>query len=297
MYEAAAILAAVVLLYSIGAGRVGRSWLSGPIIFTATGLILGPAGFNALRLPLTAANLRTLVELSLAMVLFSDAAHADLRVARRTLGLPGRLLLIGLPLTIVLGTLVGLPVFRRLDALEVALLATLLAPTDAALGAPVVANATVPAATREALNLESGPYFARPRHWSRPRHWYGDRGKHGPAYRDDRSRGDRHRPLRRAGTDRCSGDGLAARFPARLDKPALAAYSRRRAGRALLLHRAGARWQRVHRLFHGRPAVRLSARHAHPRSAERGAQAPEKCSPCSPGWCSAARCLSGYYPR
>jgi sodium/hydrogen antiporter len=156
MYEDAAILAAVVLLYSIGAGRIGRSWLSGPIIFTATGLILGPAGFDALRLPLTAANLRTLAELSLAMVLFSDAAHADLRVVRRTLGVPGRLLLIGLPLTIVLGTLVGLPAFRRLDALEVALLATLLAPTDAALGAPVVTNAAVPAATREALNLESG---------------------------------------------------------------------------------------------------------------------------------------------
>jgi sodium/hydrogen antiporter len=75
---------------------------------------------------------------------------------RHTLGLPERLLLVGLPLTIVLGFLVGLMVFRQLDTLEVALLATLLAPTDAALGAPVVTNAAVPAATREALNLESG---------------------------------------------------------------------------------------------------------------------------------------------
>jgi NhaP-type Na+/H+ or K+/H+ antiporter len=90
------------------------------------------------------------------MVLFSDAAHADLQVVRRTFGLPERLLLIGLPLTIVLGFLIGLVFFGQLDVLEVALLATLLAPTDAALAAPVVTNATVPAATREALNLESG---------------------------------------------------------------------------------------------------------------------------------------------
>jgi sodium/hydrogen antiporter len=156
MYENAAILAAVVLLYSAGAGRIGRSWLSGPILFTAAGLILGPAGIDALRLSLTAADLRTLAELALAMVLFSDAAHADLSVVRRTADLPGRLLLIGLPLTIVLGFLIGLLVFPQLDLLEVALLATLLAPTDAALGTPVVTNAAVPAATREALNLESG---------------------------------------------------------------------------------------------------------------------------------------------
>jgi sodium/hydrogen antiporter len=156
MYQEAAILAGVVLLYSFGAGRVGRSWLSGPIIFTAAGLILGPAGLNALRLPLTAVDLRTLAELSLALVLFSDAAHADLRVVRRTLGLPERLLMIGLPLTIVLGFLVGLLVLRQLDVLDMALLATLLAPTDAALAAPVVTNSAIPAATREALNLESG---------------------------------------------------------------------------------------------------------------------------------------------
>ena len=78
MYEDAAILAAVVLLYSAAAGRIGRSWLSGPILFTAAGLILGPAGIDALRLPLTATVLRTLAEFALAMVLFTDAAHADL---------------------------------------------------------------------------------------------------------------------------------------------------------------------------------------------------------------------------
>jgi len=156
MYENVAILAAVVLIYSAGAGRVERSWLSGPILFTCMGLVLGPAGIGALNLSLTSTDLRTLAEISLSMVLFTDAARADLAVVRRTIGLPERLLLIGLPLTIVLGFLVGIVVFPGLDVLEVALLAALLAPTDAALGAPVVSNAAVPPATREALNLESG---------------------------------------------------------------------------------------------------------------------------------------------
>jgi NhaP-type Na+/H+ or K+/H+ antiporter len=156
MYENAAVLAAVVLLYSAVAGRVMRSWVSGPIVFTCAGLLLGPAGMGVLQLQLTGADLRALAEISLAMVLFTDAAHADLSIVRRFAGLPERLLLIGLPLTIVLGFLVGIVVFPGLDLLEVALLAVMLAPTDAALGAPVVTNEAVPSATREALNLESG---------------------------------------------------------------------------------------------------------------------------------------------
>ena len=156
MYGNAAVLAAAVLLYSAIAGRVDRSWLSGPIVFTAAGLLLGPLGVDVLRFQLTAAGLRAIAELSLAMVLFTDAAHADLGVVRRALGLPERLLLIGLPLTIVLGFLCAILVFPDMLILDAALLAALLAPTDAALGAPVVSNLAVPAPMREALNLESG---------------------------------------------------------------------------------------------------------------------------------------------
>src|SRR5437762_4549062 len=156
MYGNAAILAAVVLIYSASSGRVARSWLSGPILFTAAGLVVGPLGFDILHLEITAVDLKVLAEAALAMVLFTDAAHADLGVVRRTVGLPERLLLIGLPLTIVFGFLIALPLFPTLDLFAAALLATLLAPTDAALGAPVISNEAVPVETREALNLESG---------------------------------------------------------------------------------------------------------------------------------------------
>ena len=151
-----ATLAAIVLIYSVVAGRVARSWLSGPMLFTGAGIILGPLGFDVLRLDMTATDLRAVAEAALAMVLFTDAARADLRVNRRNLGLPERLLLIGLPLTIILGFLAAMALFPALDLLIAALLATLLAPTDAALGAPVVTNEAVHAETREALNLESG---------------------------------------------------------------------------------------------------------------------------------------------
>lgn len=156
MYQNAAILAAFLLIFSAMAGRVERSRLSGPIIFTAVGLTLGPFGLGLVRLNLGADGLRTLAELTLALVLFTDAANADLGIVRRNIGVPERLLLIGLPLTIVLGFVVALLVVPGIAPLEMALLAALLAPTDAALGKPVVTNAAVPNVMREALNIESG---------------------------------------------------------------------------------------------------------------------------------------------
>jgi NhaP-type Na+/H+ or K+/H+ antiporter len=95
-------------------------------------------------------------ELTLALVLFSDSANADLATLRRSFRIPGRLLLIGLPLTIALGFGVGWLLFPDLPLLSVAILATMLAPTDAALGKAVVTNEKVPAPVREGLNVESG---------------------------------------------------------------------------------------------------------------------------------------------
>jgi NhaP-type Na+/H+ or K+/H+ antiporter len=156
MYENAAFLAVFLLIYSAVAGRIERSLISGPIVFTVVGFILGPDGLGVLRINISGEGLRILAELTLAMVLFTDAANADFDIVRRNLGLPERLLGVGLPLTILLGFLVAAVVLPALDILEIALLAAMLAPTDAALGKPVVANRAVPAVIREALNLESG---------------------------------------------------------------------------------------------------------------------------------------------
>lgn len=156
MYENLAVLAIFAFLYSAVAGRIERSWLSGPIVFVVFGLVSGPYGFGILHGDLDPEGLRVIAEITLAFVLFTEAANANLGVLRRNLGIPERLLGIGLPLTIGLGFVAGVVIFPELSLLAVALLATMLAPTDAALGKPVVTNPGVPAPIREGLNFESG---------------------------------------------------------------------------------------------------------------------------------------------
>ena len=156
MYQDIAILAIFILVYSSVAGRVERTWISGAIVFTAFGLLLGPVGLDLISFKADAETIRTLAELTLALVLFTDAAGADLGVLRKTEALPTRLLLIGLPATILLGFGVATLLFPKLSLLEIALLSTMLAPTDAALGKAVVTNETVPGSVRQGLNVESG---------------------------------------------------------------------------------------------------------------------------------------------
>lgn len=156
MYQDLALLGLFIFAFSLIAGRLERSFISGPILFTSFGLLIGPLGLDLINFHAEWHHLQLLAELTLALVLFTDAANTDLRALYRNLGIPGRMLLFGLPLTIALGLLVGLGLFPQLGLLELALLATMLAPTDAALGQAVVTDHRVPAGVREGLNVESG---------------------------------------------------------------------------------------------------------------------------------------------
>jgi NhaP-type Na+/H+ or K+/H+ antiporter len=156
MYENLAILSAFVFLYSISSKGLERTPINGAILFISFGLIFGPLGLGLLILEVKAEGLSILAEIALALVLFTDAANANLSVLKKRFHLPQRLLLIGLPLTILLGFVTGVLVFGGLTLLEIAILATILAPTDAALGKAVVTNESVPADIRETLNVESG---------------------------------------------------------------------------------------------------------------------------------------------
>jgi NhaP-type Na+/H+ or K+/H+ antiporter len=156
VYATLAILAAIVLVYGTVAGRLERTPLSGAPVFMGIGLLLGPVGLGVLDISVDTGEIRTLAELTLALVLFVEAADADLDVLRHSFRIPVRLLTIGLPLSIALGFALGMPIFPDLTLLEVALLATILAPTDAALGKAVVSNPNVPPSVREGLKVESG---------------------------------------------------------------------------------------------------------------------------------------------
>ena len=69
---------------------------------------------------------------------------------------PMRLLCIGLPLTIASGTVVAVALLSDLELWECAIVAAVLAPTDAALGQAVVTNPALPLRIRQGLNVESG---------------------------------------------------------------------------------------------------------------------------------------------
>ena len=150
------LFAGFVLLYSIVAGGVERTWISGPIVFTVLGFLVGPDALDLLSLDAERESLKSLAELALALILFTDAAGVDLKVVRKKPGLPVRLLLVGLPLTIGLGFGVAWSLNVQFAIFEIALVAVMLAPTDAALGKAVVSNEVVPEPIRDGLNLESG---------------------------------------------------------------------------------------------------------------------------------------------
>ncbi len=156
MYETLAVLALFTTVYSLIGGRIERSWISGPIIFCTFGVLVGPRGFDLLPIAADSATIKTLAELTLALILFTDAASPNFAVLRKNTQIPIRLLLIGLPLTIALGYLVGIILFGSMAGFEIAILATILAPTDAVLGKPVITNKQVPERFREGLNVESG---------------------------------------------------------------------------------------------------------------------------------------------
>ncbi|GMR06793.1 MAG: cation:proton antiporter [Gammaproteobacteria bacterium] len=156
MYESLALLAIFILIYSSVAGVIERSWLSGPIVFTCFGLLIGPEAFDLIKWETNKEVINGLAEVTLALVLFTDAAGANMGVLKKTSILPARLLLIGLPLTLLLGFGLGVLIFDGVSLLAIALLATMLAPTDAALGEAVISNESVPDEIRQALNVESG---------------------------------------------------------------------------------------------------------------------------------------------
>ncbi|GMQ98236.1 MAG: cation:proton antiporter [Acidimicrobiia bacterium] len=157
-----ALLLALFFAYALFSRRLLHSSLTGPMIFTiagvVTGLILLAKGGSIAGLALDARGeaIQILLETTLVIILFSDAVLIDARAVRKEAFLPGRLLGIGLPLTIVAGTAIAMLIFPDLGFWPAVVIAVILAPTDAALGQAVVANEEVPGLVRQGLGVESG---------------------------------------------------------------------------------------------------------------------------------------------
>ena len=133
-----AVIALGVLLFGLVSKRLQRGVVTPPMAFTCLGLLLGMTGLVALETESTLVE--TLAELTLVLVLFTDATRINLSLLKKQYGLALRLLGVGLPLTVLAGTLTGALLFSSFSLWEVALLAAILAPTDAALGQAVVSS-------------------------------------------------------------------------------------------------------------------------------------------------------------
>ncbi len=151
------IFATVFAVYGLVAVRAAQRGISRPLVFVIAGIAAAITGaLDPLLGEQPASVLLTLAEIALALVLFADASRISVASLRRGAALPLRLLGPGMLLSIGLGTLAALWLFGALDAWECAVLAAILAPTDAALGAAVVEDERVPHRVRQALNVEAG---------------------------------------------------------------------------------------------------------------------------------------------
>jgi NhaP-type Na+/H+ or K+/H+ antiporter len=150
------ILAAVFIAYSLVAARLDRWSITAPIVFVLTGVLLGlgaPDWLGPIGEPET---VKHIAELTLALLLFTDASTLRWGQLREEGAFPLRLLLIGFPLTVLAGFGVGAWLVPAAPMAAAALAASILAPTDAALGLGVFTNRSVPGRIRRALNVESG---------------------------------------------------------------------------------------------------------------------------------------------
>ena len=166
--ELLAFLAAAFLVYGLVSRTAEEHALTPAMFFTAAGVLLATIGLAPTGAEghgmhgeggvahATPHWLHTLAEVALALVLFTDASRIDVRVLRRDHGLVGRLLGLGLPGTILLGTGAAMLVCPNLSLWEAGLVGAILAPTDAALGQVVVSSEAVPERVRRTLSVESG---------------------------------------------------------------------------------------------------------------------------------------------
>ncbi|MGI9364641.1 MAG: cation:proton antiporter [Rhizobiaceae bacterium] len=148
------LIATFALGYAMVAKRLESTILTAPILFLAFGYFLSTSGL----LPIAGMEpaLHLVAETTLIILLFLDAAQTNLKALVHKHVWPLRMLLIGLPLSVIAGTVFALPFLPGWPVVAVILLAAILAPTDAALSQPVISNSLVPERIRRALTVESG---------------------------------------------------------------------------------------------------------------------------------------------
>lgn len=148
--------AAMIFIYGLFSKAADRSPVTAPMVFVAIGILVGPLGLNLFHMEARGGLVHILTEVTLVLVLFVDASTINLRQLIQDRSVPIRLLLAGLPLSMVFGTLVAYLLFPDVNIWLLILMALILSPTDAALGQAVVKSEQVPEKVRRWISVESG---------------------------------------------------------------------------------------------------------------------------------------------
>jgi NhaP-type Na+/H+ or K+/H+ antiporter len=156
MTALAAVFFAGLLLYGLVSRLLDARGVTPQIVLLGLGVLFGLVTLGDPAYALDIEVVHVAGEVALVLCLFVDAARIDIGRLRGSAALPTRLLAIGLPLTIVAGTVAAVAILPGVDLAAARLIALLVAPTDAALGAVVVTSRAIPLRIRQALNVESG---------------------------------------------------------------------------------------------------------------------------------------------
>jgi len=146
----------VVLLVSVAlSGLAARTVLSTALLFLVGGAVIGPGALGLIDVDPQGGAVRTLADLALFAVLFTDGQRANLPALREGWRLSGRALGVGMPLTM---GLVALPAhfLAGLDWVTALLVGAILSPTDPVFASALVGQDRVPLRLRRLLNIESG---------------------------------------------------------------------------------------------------------------------------------------------
>jgi NhaP-type Na+/H+ or K+/H+ antiporter len=151
-----AVVALLVLGWAAVSGALARHDITGPFVFAVAGYLLANPDWGPLTVDVDATSVHIVAEVTLALVLFSDAVRVNLAELRRDLAIPVRLLGIGLVLSVMLGGLLAGWILAGVPWALAGFVGAALAPTDAALSVEVINDERIPLRLRRALNVESG---------------------------------------------------------------------------------------------------------------------------------------------
>ena len=151
------LFALLIFAFGLVSRFAERNWITGPMVFMTVGILGSSVAFGFLHVTPEMGPVKLVAELALTLVLFIDATLINRAAFSGGSGrIPVRLLLVGLPLTMIAGTLLGVWLFAEVSIWAIVLMALILSPTDAALGQAVVKSEGVPIHIRQSISVESG---------------------------------------------------------------------------------------------------------------------------------------------